>query len=104
MITENIPGRYGFSLPRAFQRWSQNCCSPSGSLAIFFCARPADWQSSCILFGKISKQMTPQSAREARQKMFSYKLVLTNINKFANCKTVESRLLLSRSIHAVPVQ
>ena len=36
MITENIPGRYGFSLPRAFQRWSQNCRSTSDPLVNYF--------------------------------------------------------------------
>ena len=29
-ITQNIQGRVGFSLPRAFQRWSENCSSPCG--------------------------------------------------------------------------
>ena len=33
MITENIPGRSGFSSPRAFQRWSRIYRGPSGSLA-----------------------------------------------------------------------
>ena len=36
-LHKNSPQRFRFSLPRAFQWWSQNCRSPSGSLGnIFF--------------------------------------------------------------------
>ena len=49
MITENIPGRSGFSSSRAFQRRPRNCRSPSGSRANnFFVGSDADAQSSCI--------------------------------------------------------
>ena len=38
----------GFFSPRAFQRWSRNCRSSSGSFKeLFFCMRISDAQSSC---------------------------------------------------------
>ena len=40
VITQNSSDSSGFSLSRAFQRWSRNCCSPSGLLAnnnVFVC-------------------------------------------------------------------
>ena len=36
VITQNSSDSSGFSLSRAFQRWSRNCCSPSGLLANCF--------------------------------------------------------------------
>ena len=36
MITENIPERSGFSLPRAFHPWSWIHLSPSGLLENYF--------------------------------------------------------------------
>ena len=33
---KNSQSKFGFSLPRTFQWWSQNCCSPFGFPAIDF--------------------------------------------------------------------
>ena len=43
---KNRPGRFGFSLPRAFQQWSQKCRNPSGSLANYFFVGYTYWTSN----------------------------------------------------------